>query len=155
MHGGGITILRLVLGVVFLAHGLPKLLPVFGGSPAETAAMFEASGLQPALLLVLIVGVIELFGGAAIILGVWTRFSAILLAINMGVAIWKIHLPHGFFLNLSLEPGVGHGYEFAMVLLGGLVCLLLSGPGAVSIDGYRARTGVTRSRRISQPQPKN
>ena len=155
MHGGGITILRLVLGVVFLAHGLPKLLPVFGGSPAETAAMFEASGLQPALLLVLIVGVIELFGGAAIILGVWTRFSAILLAINMGVAIWKIHLPHGFFLNLSLEPGVGHGYEFAMVLLGGLVCLLLSGPGAVSMDGYRARTGVTRSRRISQPQPKN
>mgnify|MGYP001362764964 FL=1 len=155
MHGGGITILRLVLGVVFLAHGLPKLLPVFGGSPAETAAMFEASGLQPALLLVLIVGVIELFGGAAIILGVWTRFSAILLAINMGVAIWKIHLPHGFFLNLSLEPGVGHGYEFAMVLLGGLVCLLLNGPGAVSIDGYRARTGATRSRRISQPQPKN
>jgi len=155
MHGGGITILRLVLGVVFLAHGLPKLLPVFGGSPAETATMFEASGLQPALLLVLIVGVIELFGGAAIILGVWTRFSAILLAINMGVAIWKIHLPHGFFLNLSLEPGVGHGYEFAMVLLGGLVCLLLNGPGAVSIDGYRARTGATRSRRISQPQPKN
>ena len=50
MHGGGSTILRLVLGVVFLAHGLPKLLPVFGGSPAETAAMFEASGLQPALL---------------------------------------------------------------------------------------------------------
>jgi len=155
MHGGGITILRLVLGVVFLAHGLPKLLPVFGGSPAETAAMFEASGLQPALLLVLIVGVIELFGGAAIILGVWTRFAAILLAINMGVAIWKIHLPHGFFLNLSLEPGVGHGYEFAMVLLGGLVCLLLNGPGAMSIDGYRARTGATRSRRISQPQPKN
>ena len=155
MHGGGITILRLVLGVVFLAHGLPKLLPVFGGSPAETATMFEASGLQPALLLVLIVGVIELFGGAAIILGVWTRFSAILLAINMGVAIWKIHLPHGFFLNLSLEPGVWHGYEFAMVLLGGLVCLLLNGPGAVSIDGYRARTGATRSRRISQPQPKN
>ena len=151
MHGGGITILRLVLGVVFLAHGLPKLLPVFGGSPAETATMFEASGLQPALLLVLIVGVIELFGGAAIILGVWTRFSAILLAINMGVAIWKIHLPHGFFLNLSLEPGVGHGYEFAMVLLGGLVCLLLNGPGAVSIDGYRARTGASRSRRISQP----
>ena len=151
MHGGGITILRLVLGVVFLAHGLPKLLPVFGGSPAETAAMFEASGLQPALLLVLIVGVIELFGGAAIILGVWTRFAAILLAINMGVAIWKIHLPHGFFLNLSLEPGVGHGYEFAMVLLGGLVCLLLNGPGAVSIDGYRARTGASRSRRISQP----
>ena len=155
MHGGGITILRLVLGVVFLAHGLPKLLPVFGGSPAETAAMFEASGLQPALLLVLTVGVIELFGGAAIILGVWTRFAAILLAINMGVAIWKIHLPHGFFLNLSLEPGVGHGYEFAMVLLGGLVCLLLNGPGAMSIDGYRARTGATRSRRISQPQTKN
>ncbi len=155
MHGGGITILRLVLGVVFLAHGLPKLLPVFGGSPAETAAMFEASGLQPALLLVLTVGVIELFGGAAIILGVWTRFAAILLAINMGVAIWKIHLPHGFFLNLSLEPGVGHGYEFAMVLLGGLVCMLLNGPGAMSIDGYRARTGATRSRRISQPQPKN
>ena len=87
----------------------------------------------------------------AIILGVWTRLFASLLAVDMGIAIWKIHLPHGFFLNLSLEPGVGHGYEFAMVLLGGLICLLLNGPGAVSIDGYRARTGASRSRRISQP----
>ena len=155
MHGGGITILRLVLGVVFLAHGLPKLLPVFGGSLAKTVAMFEVAGLQPAILLVPLVGIAELVGGAAIIFGVWTRLFVSLLAIDMGIAIWKIHLPHGFFLNLSLEPGVGHGYEFAMVLLGGLVCLLLSGPGAVSIDGYRARTGVTRSRRISQPQPKN
>ena len=155
MHRWGVTILRFVLGLVFVAHGLAKLLPVFGGSLAKTVVMFEVAGLQPAMLLVPLVGIAELVGGAAIILGVWTRLFASLLAVDMGIAIWKIHLPHGFFLNLSLEPGVGHGYEFAMVLLGGLVCLLLNGPGAVSIDGYRARTGVTRSRRISQPQPKN
>ena len=138
MQAWGVAVLRLVVGAVFVAHGLPKLLPIWGASPARMAAMFEAVGLQPALVLVLAVGVVELLGGAALFLGVFTRLVAVPLAIDMGVAIWKVHWPNGFFLNLALEPGVQHGYEYALVLCGALCCLILAGPGALSIDGYRA-----------------
>jgi uncharacterized membrane protein YphA (DoxX/SURF4 family) len=57
----------------------------------------------------------------------------------MAVAVWKVHLTNGFFLNWLNAPGVGHGYEFNLVLLAGLVCLILTGPGALSIDGRRER----------------
>ncbi|HJO37066.1 MAG: DoxX family protein [Vicinamibacterales bacterium] len=134
----GVMVLRLTVGAVFVAHGLPKLLPIWGASPARMAAVFEAAGLQPALLLVLAVGVVELIGGAAVFLGIFTRLMALPLAIDMGVAIWKVHWPNGFFLNLSLGPGVEHGYEYALVLLGALCCLILAGSGALSFDAYRA-----------------
>ena len=138
MQAWGVTVLRLVVGAAFVAHGLPKLLPIWGASPARTAAMFESVGLQPALILVLTVGVVELLGGAALFLGVYTRLAAIPLAIDMGVAIWKVHWANGFFLNMSMEPGVQHGFEYALVLLGALCCLILAGPGALSVDGVRA-----------------
>jgi len=150
MQTWGIMVLRLVVGLVFVAHGLPKLLPIWGASPARTAAMFEVVGLQPALILVLAVGVVELVGGAALFLGVFTRLVAIPLVIDMGVAIWKVHWSNGFFLNLALEPDVQHGYEYALVLMGALCCLIFAGPGALSIDGYRAHVAkaaaATRAR---------
>ena len=139
MQAWGVTILRLVVGLVFMAHGLPKLIPIWGGSPARTAELFGAVGLQPALILVLVVGVIELLGGAALFVGVFTRLMALPLVIEMMVAIWKVHLPHGFFLNFAVEPGAGNGYEFSLVLISALLCLVFAGPGALSIDGHRAR----------------
>jgi putative oxidoreductase len=152
----GVMVLRLTVGAVFVAHGLPKLLPIWGASPARMATLFEAAGLQPALLLVLAVGVVELLGGAAVFVGIFTRLMALPLAIDMGVAIWKVHWPNGFFLNLSLEPGVEHGFEYALVLFGALCCLMLAGPGALSVDAYRthaaesAAEGRARLRRSSK-----
>ena len=152
IQAGGVTVLRLIVGVVFIAHGLPKLLPIWGASPAHTAAMFEAVGLQPALLLVLTVGLVELLGGAALFLGAYTRRMALPLAFVMGVAIWKMHWPSGFFLNWTLEPGVGHGFEYTLVLFGALCCLMLAGPGALSVDGYRAH--ATKATSASRPWPR-
>ena len=58
----------------------------------------------------------------------------------MIVATWKVHLVNGFFLNWSVVPGQGHGYEFNLALIGALVSLMLTGPGALSVDGQRARS---------------
>ena len=58
--------------------------------------------------------------------------AALALAISMAVAIWKVHLANGFFLPT--------GYEYNIVLLGALISLMLTGPGALSIDGRRARS---------------
>lgn len=145
MHSLGITVLRLVVGLVFMAHGLPKLIPIWGTGPALTAELFARIGFEPALVLVLAVGAIELLAGAAVFFGVFTRLMAVPLVIDMAVAIWKVHLPNGFFLSASLEPGAGHGYEFSMVLIGGLLCLILAGPGALSVDGYRARNAESEA----------
>ena len=151
MQAWGVTLLRLTVGAVFVAHGLPKLFgPMWGTSPEGTVALFALVGLQPAPLLAVTVGIVELCGGMALFLGAFTRLMSALLAIIMAVAIWKVHWPYGFFLNLSLEPGVGHGFEYALVLFAALFCLMLNGPGVLSFDGYAgksAKFGQGRSRR--------
>jgi putative oxidoreductase len=140
MQPFGPLVLRLGLGVVFAAHGAQKLFGLWGGGgPSGTAAFFAELGLTPAYPLALFIGLLELAGGLMLAAGAFTLVIAPLLAIHMAVAVWKVHLTNGFFLNWLNAPGVGHGYEFNLVLLAGLVCLILTGPGALSIDGRRER----------------
>lgn len=146
MQPYGPAVLRLTTGAVFLAHGAQKLFGVWGGGgPAGTAAFFTQLGLTPALPLALGVGCLELAGGALLLLGLYTLPVAILLTINMGVAIWKVHFANGFFLNWNIVPGHGHGLEFNLALIGALLALAMSGPGALSIDGRRARSAEARA----------
>ncbi len=73
----------------------------------------------------------------------------------MLVAVWTVHVANGFFLNWTMTPGQGHGYEFNLVLVGALVSLMLTGPGALSFDqpsrerrgnpGLRARAGCEQA----------
>jgi putative oxidoreductase len=134
MQDWGPAVLRAAVGVVFAAHGLQKLLPSFGGGPEATAVYFGSIGLEPALPLAWFVGVVELAGGLALILGVFTLYVSIALIIDMAVALWKVHLPNGFFINWVFTPGVGHGYELHLVLIAALVSLCLTGAGAFSVD---------------------
>jgi putative oxidoreductase len=136
----GPTVLRVTLGIVFVAHGAQKLFGVWGGGgPAGTAAFFQQLGLSPAYLLALFVGLVEFIGGLCLMAGAYTMIAAAVLLANMLVAVWKVHLANGFFLNWTMTPGVGHGYEFNLVIVGGLTCLILSGPGAFSVDARRAQ----------------
>ena len=146
MQPYGPAALRLVVGAVFVAHGAQKLFGVWGGGGLEgTAAYFTQLGLRPALPLAALVGMVELVGGLMLIIGAATLFAALALAMTMAVAIWKVHLANGFFLNWNLTPGQGHGYEFNLVLIGALISLMLSGPGAFSIDGQRARSAEAKA----------
>jgi putative oxidoreductase len=130
----GLAALRLCVGAVFLAHGAQKLFGVWDGPGlAGTAELFANLGLIPAYPLATLTGLTEFGGGVLLILGGLTRWVALALAIDMGVAVWKVHYLNGFFLNSARGPGV----EFNLVLIGALLCLMLSGPGAVSVDEWR------------------
>ena len=135
MAGWGLTVLRVAVGLVFIAHGAQKLFGAFGGGGlAATADGLASIGLSPAYPIAVVWAVIEFGCGLLIFLGAWTRWAAIPLALLMAGAVWKLHLPYGFFINWAMAPGVGHGYEFNFVLIAACACLSLSGAGELSID---------------------
>jgi putative oxidoreductase len=140
MQAHGPAVLRLAVGAVFVAHGVQKLFGVWGGGGLiGTADSFAQLGLTPALPLALFVGVLELMGGLLLVLGARTIFTAGLLATATVVSAWKLRFAHGFFLNWGVTPGQGHGFEYDLVLIAALVTLMLTGAGAFSVDGRRAR----------------
>jgi putative oxidoreductase len=146
MQPYGPAVLRLAVGSIFVAHGAQKLFGVWGGGGlAGTAAFFAKLGLTPAYALAILAGLVEFAGGIMLILGAVTFVAALGLAIDMAVAVWKVHLVNGFFLNWNMVPGQGHGYEFNLALAGALVALMLTGPGALSLDAHRARSAEARA----------
>lgn len=126
----GLLALRLALGCVMIVHGAQKLFAMFGGGGLEGTTQFFASiGIPMAGTAALLVGILEFFGGIAIIAGAFTHIVALLLAIDMVVAIVTVHLPNGF-------SGEG-GYEFNFVLFLVAMTLFFVGPGHYSVDGMR------------------
>jgi putative oxidoreductase len=143
----------LAVGTVFVAHGLMKLLPVPGGGLTETAAMFEALAFQAPYAVAMVLGGVETAGGVALVLGAYTGWTTFALLLTTAVTSWKLHIPHGLFLNWSLEPDAGHGYEFDLLLTGALLSLMMTGGGSLSVDRARQRAaelnaaGLARLRR--------
>jgi putative oxidoreductase len=116
--------LRFGVGLIFLIHGLGKL---FNVGPAASgisglAGFFVSLGIPIAIFFAWVVALVEVFGGLFILLGLFTRYSAILLSVDMVVAILLVHLSKGF----SIANG---GYEFALLLLLGAITLFFSGAG--------------------------
>jgi len=139
MRGLGPLILRLAVGVVFFAHGLPKLVPVWGHSPRQAAMLLELAGVASAYPLSVGLGIVELLAGLLLIAGAFTVWVTLLLGTTTAVMAWVLHVSNGFYLNWPLEPSVGHGYEFDLLLVSGLACLMLTGPGLLSYDARRAK----------------
>jgi putative oxidoreductase len=116
----GPFVLRIALAVVFIYHGYPKL---FGGREG-ISQWFDSIGIKPALFWTILVGIVEVGGGIFLLLGFMTQLVALLLAIDMMVAIWKVKFKMGF----------SNGWEFDFILLVVALSLLVIGPGAFSID---------------------
>ncbi len=126
--------LRLIAGVLFIAHGGQKLFAWFGGYGLEGTGQWMASiGLEPGYLMALLAGSAEFFGGVALILGLFTRPASLILAITMVVAIFAVHFENGLFMS-------NNGYEFGLALLAMSVALLISGGGRYSLDSRLTST---------------
>ena len=124
--------IRLGTGAIFVAHGAQKLFGWFGGYGLEgTAGWLESIGLAPGLLMALLAGSAEFFGGLALIAGVLVRPAALVLAITMLVAIFSVHVGNGFFLS-------NNGYEFGLALFAASLALLVRGAGSFSVDTWLA-----------------
>jgi putative oxidoreductase len=126
-------VIRVVLGVIFFAHGAQKVLGWFGGYGLKGTTQFLSS-LGIPLPVAYLVCFFELFGGIGLIVGLFTRLAALAIAVVMVGAIAKVHWQHGFFLNWSLTPGKGHGYEANLALLAMAVACLIAGGGVWSLD---------------------
>src|SRR5688572_20125240 len=136
MRPYGPAALRLCVGAVFASHGLQKLFGLWGGQGLDgTTAMIASWGLNPAYPLA--------------ILGGLTRWVALALLVETAVAVWKVNYLNEFFITTQGAIGA----EYRLVLIGALLCLMLGGPGAVSIDEWRnssaeaMRAGRARARK--------
>jgi len=126
------TILRAVLGVVFLAHGSQKMLGLFGGFGFHATMGFFTHMGMPAPLAFLIICT-EFFGGLGLVVGLLTRIASLAIAGLMIGAIFMVHLPNGFFMNW-MGNQKGEGFEFHLLALAMAAALLLRGAGAFSLD---------------------
>lgn len=126
----GMVPLRVVVGLVFLMHGGQKLF-IFG--IAGTADIMGKLGLPIPTVCAVVVIAAELLGGAAIVLGAFTRLAGAVLAFEMVIAIIVARLHGGFFAP--------YGYEFELTLLGACLTFALTGPGHISLeDSWRRPT---------------
>ncbi|CAM3145100.1 DoxX family protein [Pseudomonas floridensis] len=131
--GYGLTILRVIVGIAFIAHGSQKLFGAFGGYGLEgTAQYMESLGLTPGYLMALLSGGAEFFGGLGLLLGLLARPAAALVTVLLLVAIFTVHIGNGFFM-------ANNGYEYALALLGGALAVLIEGAGRLSLDRVIAR----------------
>ena len=134
----GLAVLRVITGTIFVAHGAQKLF-VYGLD--GVAGGFAQMGIPFPTIIGPLVGLVELFGGLALIAGLLTRLAGAGLGINMLGAFLLVHLPAGFFLP--------NGYEFVMMLGASAITLTLTGAGRYSIDALigRRREPVVVQRR--------
>jgi putative oxidoreductase len=118
------TLVRIVVGIMFLMHVSTKFKL---GADTVAANIFAKNGIEPALMWTYVVMFLESIGGACLVIGLFTRFFAAALAIEMLVALLFVYLPKGYAAG-------GGGYEY--VLLIGVACLTIAirGGGPYSVD---------------------
>ncbi len=115
-----LLLLRWGLAIVFIFHGFPKLF----GHTQEALRWFSGMGFPP--YFAYIAGIVEFFGGCLLAVGFFTRIAALLIAGEMAIALWKVHLAHGILAVAD--------YQFPLSLAVGAFALVALGAGVVSLD---------------------
>src|SRR5678815_3156911 len=143
-HQWALLPLRLVVGYGFLAHGMAK----WNRGPDKFAKLLAVVGTPAPTIAARVVIGVEWLGGLAIVLGALVLLATIPLVASMVVAMFTIHVKYGFSavntIGLTATgPVLGPpGYEINLLYIGALLALALTGPGALSVDGWlRSRRG--------------
>jgi len=143
------VVLRLVLGVVFFAHGAQKLLGWFGGPGfSGTMELFSSYLHIPAPFAFLAIAA-EFLGGLGLILGFLARIAAFGIAVNMLVAIATVHRSFGFFMNWT-GTQKGEGFEYHLLVLAITAFLMIRGAGAFSVDRVIATASPLAQPRLAR-----
>ena len=122
-----LLVVRVVVGVIFAAHGAQKMFGLFGGP--GLAEMIKLMG-----TLGLLVSIGEFFGGLGLIVGFLSRFSAASLIVIMVGAIAMVHGQNGFFLGTGPDSMLKTaGYEYNLALIGLLAPIFIAGPGRITL----------------------
>lgn len=129
----GLAILRVVLGVIYVAHGAPKLL----GGVGELAVTLDVLGFPAPIAWAWLVTTLEFFGGLLLLVGLLVTPIALLLSIEMACGIVLVHAANGWYV---IGPGTG-GVEFNVLLIASLLTLVFAGPGSAAIDRLQGREG--------------
>ena len=116
-----LLVVRIVFGIIFIAHGLPKLRNI-----EATSQGFQAMGFAPGAFWARFIALLEVLGGGAMIVGVMVQPLAWLFAIEMLVTALKV----------NRKKGLVGGYEFDLILLAVAVLLGTLGAGKISLDQY-------------------
>ena len=119
-------IVRVIVGVIMAAHGWQKLM----GGPANFGAFLAQLGVPLPMLTCYVVTFVELVGGILLIVGLFSRLAALLLTIDLSVAIWLVKVNVGFIA----PPEAGAGAELDLALIAGFLTILVVGPGRLSLD---------------------
>ncbi len=146
-----ISLLRLVLGIIFFAHGAQKMLGWFGGYGfSGTMHGFISSGIPAPFAFLAITA--EFFGGLGLIFGLLGRVAAFGISVNMLVAIATVHAKNGFFMNWAGNQR-GEGFEYHLLVLAITVAIIIRGSGALSLDRLvvhdRPEVGSVPLRRVA------
>jgi len=132
-NDGTVTLLRLVMGVVFFAHGAQKALGWFGGYGFSGTMGFFTQQMHIPPVFAFLAICAEFLGGIGLILGVFGRVAAFGIACNMVVAVVMVHAANGLFMNWSGQQK-GEGFEFHLLALAIATVLMIRGSGALSVD---------------------
>lgn len=120
-----LLVLRITLGIIFIAHGSQKLFGFFGGPGIDGFINYLASMDVPEWMAYCSMFA-EFFGGLSVLLGIATEFGALAMIGNMLGAIYLVHGSNGFFIQ-------NNGYEYALCLIVLAAIVLLAGPGEYSV----------------------
>ena len=127
------TIIRIVLGIVFFAHGAQMALGWFGGAGLLKTIRTFQENLRIPLPLALLSVAAEFLGGLGLIVGLLSRIAAFGIAVVMSVALLVVHRKFGFFMNWFGEKQ-GHGIEYHILVLTLAMVVIIKGAGAFSLD---------------------
>ncbi len=128
-----ITMARIVLGVVFFAHGAQKALGWFGGAGLDNTVRGFKEHLQIPAPLALLSVAAEFLGGLGLIVGLLSRVAAMGIAVVMLVAVLAVHWKFGFFMNWYGDKQ-GQGIEYHILVLVLALVVMIKGGGAFSLD---------------------